>query len=191
ARALERFGLQAAGDRRLRAKDRPVDRHADERDDFRLPAPHFSPERAKAERVLVRPQRVDSRRRARHDVGDPESPLGQPIVVFSPDRLRHEPRFVQELPETIRIAGEMMADFGGSHAGIDAHEQDADAGTNAVLQDRKGLDAYPAFSAFATIRGDSASDTGITDKREVRTSGEALNAVSAVVAASVTGRRSL
>ncbi len=45
-------------------------------------------------------------------------------------------------------------------------------------------------AANRSIRAHSASDTGMTDRREIRTSAKSLNAGSALISASVTGRRS-
>ena len=46
----------------------------------------------------------------------------------------HELRFKEELPEPVGVAREMMAGLRGADAGIDADEQHADAGRDAVAK---------------------------------------------------------
>ena len=48
------------------------------------------------------------------------------------DRFGDDAGFVEEAPEAIRGAGEVMAGQRGRHARIDADEQDADAGLDAI-----------------------------------------------------------
>ena len=48
------------------------------------------------------------------------------------DALRDEPGVVEERPEPVRVAGEMVADRLGPLSGVDANEQHPDAGLQAI-----------------------------------------------------------
>ena len=85
----------------------------------------------------MRRQLVDPARRPRHEIGDAEAPFGQAIVILIGDRAGHEPRFREQLPEAIRVAGEVMSGERRADARIDADEQHAHAGPDAVLQQRQ------------------------------------------------------
>jgi len=138
SRALEALGLQPERDCLAgpQGKDESEEGDADKRHDFRSHAPHFSPERAHAGDVFLGAKCADARGWARNQVGDPESPLRQPAILFVADRLGDEPRLVQELPEAIRVSREVMACRGGSDAGVDADKQDADRAADAVGERR-------------------------------------------------------
>src|SRR2546425_8276501 len=56
------------------------------------------------------------------------------MVIFGPNALRDELRLVEQRPETIRVAGEVMADRLGPLAGIDADKQNADASLDAIAE---------------------------------------------------------
>jgi hypothetical protein len=137
-RALERLRLQAKRNRLAGPprKDGAKQRHADEGNDLRLHAADLSSKRARTGDVLIRTQRIDAGRRPRDEVGDPEAPLRQPAIVGVADRLVDEPRFMEELPEAIRVAGEMMAGHRRADAGVDADEEDADRRPDAVAERR-------------------------------------------------------
>ena len=137
SRALERLALPSEPHRVLRSDDGAMERDTNDGDDRRPEPSHLAPQNLQAVDVLLRPQRVDARRRTRNEIRDPESPLGQSHVVFVADLLRHEPRVVQQFPESIRVAGEVMTGERGSDAGIDADEKDPHSGTNAIFQQRK------------------------------------------------------
>ena len=117
-------------------EDRAKQRHANERDDVRLPPADFPPQHSFAGHVLGRFERVDPWRRAWNQVGDAQAPLDQPSIVEGPDGLVDQLRVEEKLPETIRIAGEMMADSGGSDAGVDADQQHADRRPDAIFERR-------------------------------------------------------
>ena len=85
-------------------------------------------------RVLFRLQLVNPRRRSRDDVGDAVAPLGQTIVIQIRQRFGHEARLVEQLPEAIREAGEVMTRQRRSHPGVDADEEHTDAGTNPIAK---------------------------------------------------------
>src|SRR5262249_43067247 len=55
---------------------------------------------------------------------------------------------------------------------------------------RPAFPAPPAPPAIFSMRAHSWSVTGMTDRREMRTSGKSANALSALISASVTGRES-
>ena len=80
-------------------------------------------ERAPASHVIGRPQCVDSPRRSRNQVGEPDPELGQPSIVGERQRLRCQGRFVEQPPEAIAVTGEMVPERCGAQAWIDAHEQ--------------------------------------------------------------------
>lgn len=105
-----------------------------ERNDVGLVAKHLPAQAHAPGDVFPRLQRIDPCRRPGHDVGDAEAPFGQPVVVFVTDTLGHEPRFEQQLPESIREAGKVMAGERGTDARIDADEQHANAGPNAIAK---------------------------------------------------------
>ena len=130
--------LQAERDRLSRppAEDRPEQRHADEGDHFGFHAADLSAQGFRAGHVLLRAQRIDSRRRSRDQVGDADAPLRQPVVVGKPDRLRHQARFVEQLPEAVRRSGEMVADLRRADAGVDPDEQHANRQSYAIAKRR-------------------------------------------------------
>jgi hypothetical protein len=111
---------------------------ADERHDFRFVAANLAIEDSPALHVLGGHQIVDPWTRARDQVRDPEPEFGQPRIVTIGNRLGHQARFRQQLPEAIREPGEMMAGLRGTHAGIDADEEHAHAGLDAVGQPKVG-----------------------------------------------------
>src|SRR5207237_5300902 len=59
-----------------------------------------------------------------------------------------------------------------------------------AVSDAGRLHLYGGYRAIFSIRAHSASDTGITERREIRTSGNVANALSALISLSVTGRGS-
>ena len=130
--ALRRSKTRSPRAGRRRCENRAVERHAHECDDGRLPAADFAPQRAQPGDVFVGAQRVDPGRHAGDEIRDAEPPFRQPVITFRADPFGHEPGLVQQLPESIRIAGEMMSDRRGSHAGIDADEQHPYARPNTI-----------------------------------------------------------
>ncbi len=134
-------------------KQRPEDGDADERDDRRPIALDLPSQPRRARDVLVALQRVDARRRSRHDVRDPVPPLRQPLIVHVGDRLRHQTRIVEQLPESIRESGEVMAGQRRANAGVDADKQHADTGTNPVAQWRQTSVAVAVLSDRPAQRG--------------------------------------
>jgi hypothetical protein len=81
-----------------------------------------------AGREFLRLERVDSRRGPRADVGDAVPERGQAIVVFVGHGFGNQAGLEQQFPEAVRIAGEVMSRLRGPDPGVDADEQDADAG---------------------------------------------------------------
>src|SRR5204863_1995323 len=79
-------------------------------------------------------ERVDAGRGARNEVRDAVAPLWQTDVVLGTNRLGHQPRLIEQLPEPVRIAGKVMADGRRSHPRIDADEQDANRRTDTILK---------------------------------------------------------
>ncbi len=77
---------------------------------------------------------------------------GSRSIILKSDRLGHETRRIEQFPEAVRKAGEVMAGQRGPHAGVDTHEQDANAGTNPVAQ-RRQLRWYHPRHEDAIIRG--------------------------------------
>ena len=134
ARAFKRLRLHAEPDGPALREDRPKKRHTHERHQRWFVPPDFAPQDDETCGVFCGRERIDAGRRARYQVRDPESPLRKPPVVFRPDRLRHEPGFGQQPPETIRIPGEVMTDERRADAGVDADEQHADTGFDAIAK---------------------------------------------------------
>jgi len=122
------------GNARFQLEKISKDRDADKRDDRRLVPLHFPSQNLRPGNVFAGPQRVDPRRRAGHQVRDAEPPLRQPVVVFRANQLGDNAGFVEEFPEAIGIAREVMVDRVRAHARIDAHEQDSDAVFDTILQ---------------------------------------------------------
>lgn len=118
-------------------KERPEDGDADQRHDRWTAAKNLPPKPGAACDVLLTPDRVDAWRGPGHDVRDAVSPFRQASVVPISDRLRHQPRFVQQLPEAVREAREVMSGQRRSNPGIDADEQDADAVADPVAKRRQ------------------------------------------------------
>ena len=137
-RAFEAFGLQTQGDRLSGAapEDGAEQRHADKHHEGRPQAPDLSFERTGAGDVFLGSQRIDARCRTRNQIGEAQTPFGQPAIVLAANRLGHQPRLVQQFPEAVRITGEMMARGRRADAGIDADKQDADGSADAVAQRR-------------------------------------------------------
>src|SRR5262249_4870854 len=114
--------------------------------------------------VLGRPQIVDAGTGTRNQVGDPEAPLGQPIVAPVIDWFRHEARIPEQLPEAIRVAGEVMAGLGGAHAGIDPDEKHAAARREPIAKAQRRPVSYPR-------RHDELALQRRTDALQLRRSG--------------------
>ena len=91
--------------------------------------------------VFGRLEHVDPGRGARNEVRDPQPELGQPDVVFMREGLRRQARLPQQFPEAVRRAREVMAGNRGSHAGVDADEEQLDPWRDAILQPQ----VFPAW----------------------------------------------
>jgi hypothetical protein len=113
-------------------RERAIHRHADERDHLRPEPVDLLFQNLPALDVFLRLQRVDAGSRARDQVRHADAPQRQPHVVVVRDRLRDDARFVEQPPETIRGAREVMAGNGRHDAGVDADQQQADTGLDAV-----------------------------------------------------------
>ena len=135
---FEPFLLQAERDRLAGppAEDGSEQRHADQGDHFRFHPADFSAEDFRAGHVLIRPERVDPRSRPGNEVGDPESPLVETVVVLGADRFRHQPGFVEQLPEAVGRAGEMMAALRRADAGVDPDQQHTDRAADTIAERR-------------------------------------------------------
>jgi hypothetical protein len=123
-----------AGRARQQRFYRAEQRDADKGDDFRLVAANLAIEDPPALHILGRPQIVDPWTRSGNQIRDAEPELREARIIDIRDRLGHQTRFRQQLPEAIREPGEMMTGLCGTHAGIDADEEHAHAGPDAVLQ---------------------------------------------------------
>lgn len=128
----EWFLLPAEPDRAALREDRAKQRDTDERDDAGRVAADLAPEDHEAIHVLGRTQRIDSWRRSRDQVRDAKSPLRQTLVVHVRDGFRHEPRVEQELPEPVRVTGEVMTRERGPDTRVDADEQNVHARLDAI-----------------------------------------------------------
>jgi hypothetical protein len=84
--------------------------------------------------VFRRPQIVDAGAGTGHHIRDAEAPLRQSRVVGVPDRLGHQAGLVEQLPESVRRAGEVVTGLRGSHPGIDPDQQHADTGRDPIRQ---------------------------------------------------------
>ena len=71
------------------------------------------------------------------------------------DRLGHQPRVVEQLPEAIRGSREMMPRFGRADAGVDADKQHPHAGLDAVLQSQRLPGGFRFFTAVRVRALDS------------------------------------
>jgi hypothetical protein len=115
-------------------QQRAINRHADERHDFRPEAIDLLLENVPALDVLRRPERVDSRTRPRHQVRDAQAPFGQPHIVEMGDPLGHQAGVEQQSPEPIGRAREVMAGLRRLHARVDADEQHPHPWGNSISQ---------------------------------------------------------
>ena len=61
------------------------------------------------------------------------------MVILGANALRDELRLVEQRPETIRVAGEMVADRFGPLTGINADEQDFDARFDTIAKHELAL----------------------------------------------------
>jgi hypothetical protein len=123
--------------RRRRAQglpEHPIERHADERHDGRAKPIDLLLEHTPAFEVLRGTKIVDPRARPRDHVRHSQPPLRQPHIIFERDWHRHQARFVQQLPEAIRWAGEVMSCLRRSDARIDSDEQHAHARLDAIRE---------------------------------------------------------
>ena len=68
----------------------------------------------------MRLERVDAGRHAGNQVRDAEPPLRQPGVLFRSNWLGNQPGVIEQLPESIGVAREVMADGRRANAGVDA-----------------------------------------------------------------------
>jgi hypothetical protein len=127
--------------------DRAKERHPDERHDLRFVAANLAIEDSPALDVLRRHEIVYSRTRPGNQIGDAEPELREARIIDVGDRLGHQPRLGQQLPEAIREAGEVMAGLCGAHARIDSDEEHAHAGLDAVGQSKVGP-LHPGNSAI-------------------------------------------
>jgi hypothetical protein len=113
ARAVHGRVLKSRFDHRcLRVTEHPpqhaVHRHADERDDRRT--------------------------KACNQVGHPDAPRRQAHVVHVRDGLGHDSRFVEQAPEAVGRPREVMSGRRRHHAGVDADEEHAHAGFDAIRE---------------------------------------------------------
>jgi hypothetical protein len=112
----------------------PVNRHPDKRDDLRPEAIDLLLENMPALEILSRPENVDPRTGARHQVRHAEAPLGQPHIVGVRDPLRDKSRIEQQLPEPVGGAGKMMPGLCRLDTRVDSDEQHAYAWRDTILQ---------------------------------------------------------
>ena len=125
ARVGDALRLRAGAETHARAEERAIDGDPDEGDDVRLQARDHAREAGAARFEFVGRELGGRAGRARADVGEREATRRQAYVVFVRERLRHELRGVEQSPERIPRAGEVMADFGRAQRRIDADEEDA------------------------------------------------------------------
>jgi len=123
--------IELAGEERF---DRAKQRDADECHDFRPVAAYFSLQELPASDIFSGREIVDSGARPRNQVRDAEPELRQPRIVHIRNRLRHETRFGQQLPEAIRKAGEVVTCLCRPHTGVDPDKQHAHARLDAIFQ---------------------------------------------------------
>ena len=117
-----------AWDRRRKIEGREnctIERYADERYDLRMVPADLAVQHFPAFEIFDRTQGIDSRAGPSNQICNPESPFRKPIVIFVGDRLRHQSRFVQELPKSVGVAGEVMPRDGRPHSWVDSDEQHA------------------------------------------------------------------
>src|SRR5687768_11086664 len=79
---------------------------------------------------------MDPWRRASDQVRDAEAELRQADVILVGERFRYETGIPEEFPEPIRVAREVMAGLGRTHAGIDPDEQHPHARSDSVPQSK-------------------------------------------------------
>ncbi|HEX3703193.1 MAG TPA: hypothetical protein VHU82_07680 [Vicinamibacterales bacterium] len=134
--AFELLALRPEHDglRRGTAEHRPVKRDAYKRHNERTPAADLPPQAALAGRVFGGAQRIDAGCGTRDEIRDADAELGQPVILRMANRLRHETRFVQQLPESVRRPREVVPDLGGPHPRIDADEQQTYGHADAIGQ---------------------------------------------------------
>jgi hypothetical protein len=123
--------------RTLRAQhlqQRAVNRHPDKRDDLRSEAIDLLLENMPALEILRRPEDVDPRARAGHQVRHAKTPLRQPHIVGIRDPLRDQAGIEQQLPEPIGRAGKMVSGLRRPDTRVDPDEQHAQAWRDTILQ---------------------------------------------------------
>src|SRR4030095_12550177 len=104
-------------------KHRPENRDADERNDARTELADLDVKPGPAAHVFIRQERIDAGRRTRNDVGDSKTPLRQAIVIHEGDALGNETGVVEQLPEPVRKAREVMSRQRSPDSRIDADTQ--------------------------------------------------------------------
>ena len=126
-------------------------RDPDERDNLRTILLYLPFENVPAVDVLGRCEIVDPWARPGNEVGDAKSKLGQARIVRIRNRLRHQSRVPQQLPEAIRETGEVMSGDGRPDARIDANKQHPQAWLDPVRQSQ----ARPVVAIGLAVTYDS------------------------------------
>lgn len=128
---------------RLRFRPNPSGRaqhgeqaHAEHRDDRRPKPPNDPSQAPSAHGIVALGQLVNPAARSRHEVGQPVSPFRQAGIVETGEADGHEARLVQQLPEPVRVPGEVVADGGRAQAGIDPDEQHPHAEADVIREPR-------------------------------------------------------
>ena len=73
------------------------------------------------------------------------------MIVVGLEQYRRQASFEEQLPEAVGMPGEVMSDERGSDAWIDADEQKADTGLDAILQ-AKRLEVWTRVSYLFSLK---------------------------------------
>ena len=84
-------------------------------------------QRAPAARDLGGAELGGGARRARAEVGERDAEFREALILFVAEQDGRQRRRVDEPPERVAVAGEVMADGAGAPPGIDADQQQARA----------------------------------------------------------------
>jgi len=111
-----RLNARRDGERRSRVPqdfcEGSIYRYTDEHDNRRPQRVDLLLEDVPAFEVFRRTKIVDARTGPCHEVGDTEPPFREPHVIDERQRFGDQPRLVEQLPEPVGRAGEVMPGLG-------------------------------------------------------------------------------
>jgi hypothetical protein len=109
-----------------------VEGDADQRDHRRPQRLDRREQPARAALLLGAVELAGGAGRARAQVGERVTPRGQPVILLGGEPHRGEPGVVEQPPERVGLAREVVADLAGAPARVDPDEEDPRRGADDV-----------------------------------------------------------